>query len=203
MLRRIRQLFVLFSLMLCIGVGMCWVITHWYLRCRAVVFWTDDGSRITSHISVIGLASNGIYFGYSDEDFQLYHPQQAGQPLRQFLGKFAAAGDRHVFWTQSLVDVEPFLQTTNWTAGVSNGGHSINSRLDLWQYRTLMIIFGFLPVCWLTGRYRRWRRSKNRWRAGTCRRCRYDLRGNTSGVCPECGLRMALVDSPLWNELTP
>lgn len=34
--------------------------------------------------------------------------------------------------------------------------------------------------------YRRWRR-REREKAGECINCGYDLRGNTSGVCPECG----------------
>jgi ABC-type ATPase with predicted acetyltransferase domain len=25
---------------------------------------------------------------------------------------------------------------------------------------------------------------------GTCHKCRYDLTGNTSGVCPECGTKL-------------
>ncbi len=33
-----------------------------------------------------------------------------------------------------------------------------------------------------------WRRSCRRYRAGHCRRCGYDLTGNVSGVCPECGV---------------
>ena len=32
-----------------------------------------------------------------------------------------------------------------------------------------------------------WWRDRRRSRAGHCRRCDYDLTGNTSGVCPECG----------------
>jgi hypothetical protein len=31
-----------------------------------------------------------------------------------------------------------------------------------------------------------WRRSRRR-RPGHCRKCRYDLTGNLSGICPECG----------------
>jgi hypothetical protein len=30
-------------------------------------------------------------------------------------------------------------------------------------------------------------RRDRRWRRGLCARCGYDLTGNVSGVCPECG----------------
>lgn len=33
-----------------------------------------------------------------------------------------------------------------------------------------------------------WRRDRCRRRPGRCRKCNYNLTGNTSGVCPECGL---------------
>jgi hypothetical protein len=33
---------------------------------------------------------------------------------------------------------------------------------------------------------RLWRRDRRR-RPGHCQRCSYDLTGNTSGICPECG----------------
>lgn len=47
-----------------------------------------------------------------------------------------------------------------------------------------------VPVVWLVGRLRRRRRSG----PGRCRRCSYDLTGNTSGVCPECGTPVELAD---------
>jgi hypothetical protein len=48
------------------------------------------------------------------------------------------------------------------------------------------ILLALLPAWWFP---RRWREFRARWRAGrnVCARCAYDLRGNTSGVCPECG----------------
>ena len=36
-------------------------------------------------------------------------------------------------------------------------------------------------------RSRRWLRRRRRTRSGRCPACGYDLTGNTSGVCPECG----------------
>jgi hypothetical protein len=36
-----------------------------------------------------------------------------------------------------------------------------------------------------------WRRDRRKPRPGFCRRCDYDLTGNTSGRCPECGTPIA------------
>lgn len=33
---------------------------------------------------------------------------------------------------------------------------------------------------------------RHRWRAGLCANCGYDLAGNISGVCPECGTRTGM-----------
>lgn len=48
--------------------------------------------------------------------------------------------------------------------------------LPFWML--LMVAGGATALLWI-----RWRRP----RAGHCPRCDYDLTGNTSGVCPECG----------------
>ena len=47
----------------------------------------------------------------------------------------------------------------------------------------LAVLFGLLPAA----RAWRWTRRRGRRADGTCRRCGYDLTGNVSGVCPECG----------------
>ena len=44
-------------------------------------------------------------------------------------------------------------------------------------------VFGSLPAV----RVARWRRLRRRPDANTCRHCGYDLTGNVSGMCPECG----------------
>ncbi len=44
----------------------------------------------------------------------------------------------------------------------------------------LMICFGGMPAMWLI-------RSFRGPLAGQCHSCQYDLTGNTSGTCPECG----------------
>jgi hypothetical protein len=39
---------------------------------------------------------------------------------------------------------------------------------------------------WIALGFLRWRR-KSRTRSGECQQCNYNLTGNTSGICPECG----------------
>jgi hypothetical protein len=47
----------------------------------------------------------------------------------------------------------------------------------------VMTLCGIPPVAWTISAWRR----RSRRRPGVCRSCGYDLRGNISGVCPECG----------------
>jgi hypothetical protein len=48
----------------------------------------------------------------------------------------------------------------------------------------LAVVLGVPLAAWLAFRF--WR-GKARRRKGACLRCGYDLTGNVSGVCPECG----------------
>ncbi len=48
----------------------------------------------------------------------------------------------------------------------------------------LLLLLAAIPTAWL------WHRDQRRIRPGRCPRCGYDLTGNTSGVCSECGERM-------------
>jgi hypothetical protein len=52
------------------------------------------------------------------------------------------------------------------------------------RYSQLMILFGCLPVASMLMLIHAY---QVRHRRGHCRNCGYNLTGNTSGVCPECG----------------
>jgi len=51
----------------------------------------------------------------------------------------------------------------------------------LWVSTSLLTVAGTIPL--LAGPVRRWRRKRNGW----CLFCGYDLTGNRTGRCPECG----------------
>ncbi len=45
-----------------------------------------------------------------------------------------------------------------------------------------VVVTGLLPAIWLIRRYR-----SRPPRIGFCQKCGYNLTGNFSGICPECG----------------
>jgi len=51
-----------------------------------------------------------------------------------------------------------------------------------------LAVLGLFPVMWLARGVHRLR-SRRRRRRGHCAACGYNLTGNTSGVCPECGVK--------------
>ena len=50
-----------------------------------------------------------------------------------------------------------------------------------------LVAFSIYPlIAFIRGPYRRYHRRKK----GLCLKCGYDLTGNESGVCPECGTKV-------------
>jgi len=70
------------------------------------------------------------------------------------------------------------------TFGVSVSPNTIEAEFSLWP---IPASFALLGVILLVARWRLRRRSPG---AEPCRRCGYDVRGNESGCCPECGTRV-------------
>ncbi len=66
----------------------------------------------------------------------------------------------------------------NWLQPPSRA--ALPASAPLWSF-ALLFLFGAAPGLWT---YRRRRALR---RAGHCQRCSYDLTGNISGRCPECG----------------
>jgi hypothetical protein len=71
----------------------------------------------------------------------------------------------------------------------SSGHHVVMVGVPGWQVALMTAV---LPVVWWWVRRRRRLRAK---RAGLCGSCGYDLHGNESGVCPECGTPAVMVNA--------
>lgn len=91
----------------------------------------------------------------------------------------------HHFWRPLGLDGEfkfTWRQLITW-----DGRYSAHSYVRTWIIMPFWIpflVFGFYPaIAFMRGPFRKWRLPED----GHCTRCRYDLTGNMSGVCPECG----------------
>lgn len=84
----------------------------------------------------------------------------------------------------------PLLER-NWLPQLSSAStphRAYSFALPLW----LVFLLAFVPTACLWYRdARRWYCHWRRFPPGHCARCGYDLTGNTSGVCSECGLKLA------------
>jgi hypothetical protein len=69
---------------------------------------------------------------------------------------------------------------SRWVPYIDAGPTLIDARVPLWM-PLLLVAAPTACLCWL---------DRRRIRPGHCMECGYDLTGNVSGVCPECGERI-------------
>jgi hypothetical protein len=92
----------------------------------------------------------------------------AGTPLREIEIRCTGILAAPSYWLPEFMSIQ------------LRGDLRKNLILPLW----LPIVLVGLPTAWLSWRDRR------RIPPGHCRKCGYNLTGNVSGVCPECGEKM-------------
>jgi hypothetical protein len=124
-------------------------------------------------VAVLGLGIVSFWVdlpGYYTEDFALH--------------MYLADGGLHVVWNTVHTAFTISLGVREWPWGyhVNSGGiHFLF--LPFWMpFLVLAAYPAFVLIGWL-------RRSRDP-KEGHCRKCGYDLTGNVSGVCPECGKRI-------------
>ncbi|MCG8405830.1 MAG: hypothetical protein MI923_11595 [Phycisphaerales bacterium] len=94
----------------------------------------------------------------------------------------------------SLNFVTPTGYPSGWYLSESDGGHGLGlPRSTRFGMKTtfstpmwLLFILIMIPTAFLMYPDRR------RYRPGHCQQCGYDLTGNTSGICPECGTKVTV-----------
>ena len=60
---------------------------------------------------------------------------------------------------------------------------------------SVFYLIGHLRYAHYLWRWMRWHEAAERAGQGRCPHCGYDLTGNVSGVCPECGTRFSVIPS--------
>jgi len=174
--RRLLNLLTLLSLLLCVAVCVLWVRSHRYSVWYEYRRW-DDGRDGPATEALLGIGGGSALVGLS---FRVAEGPPRAVPSR-------AGTD----WSRDTDDPEDLADGINgrfgfgferrrsqWRGTAYDGWHFA---FPLWLPAMLLAI----PPAAAVGRALRRRRPEGR---GLCRHCGYDLTGNVSGVCPECGV---------------
>jgi hypothetical protein len=184
------------SLLLCLGTCVLWVRSH----------WATDEYRVSKNgwLYVAGNTRDAV-------SVMVVFPGRTGRGQLGYLRQKPMTMPRGLFHQPPGVDPgevsERSLPGIYWR--ISNGGQSSKPQTNtiptprgpikatgrpiytprrdiLVAHWAVALLFALLPgamfVRWL---------FPGRARTGTCAKCSYDLTGNVSGVCPECGRKIA------------
>ena len=157
MRRRIQQAALVVCLTAAITLGALWPITHWGSVSVGV-----DASEVRGFGPPIA-DPHVFYLRLWFSEGVLHMEFQSGEGLG---GSF---GGPLVEWYGGFVDWSE-KDTIYWIAGI-----------PLWE--PILALSVYPTIAFIRGPVRRWRRRRKGW----CIPCGYDLTGNVSGVCPECG----------------
>ena len=160
----------LLSLLACLGACVLWVESYgWWLA------WTHGGPAHGG--AVVFVDSGAVYAGGYPRPTGTRHTGAA----RGGSGRYDPTGGRAADSIESTAGLTAnrVIPVRVFTPGPSFHG----LRLIVVPVWAFALIAALPPAAWLRGRIRRHRRR----RRGLCPRCGYDLTGNTSGRCSECG----------------
>ena len=104
--------------------------------------------------------------------------------LGLLVSEFGVVGQTLYLTTSSVVGAGNFL--VSGASGSPSGPRVVvrSAVVPLWM---LALLLGFYPAALLAGGALGTCRRRRRREKGLCAGCGYDLTGNVSGVCPECG----------------
>lgn len=198
----------------CAATIVFWVRSYWQVD--SVVFFLADrhGVRTQKDGSAGAFDAGRVYeadsrrgslrllYLYEDNStyFRRLNPALWFSADEDALQPWAAAADH---WPGVAIEIRPVRQALPNGPGFASGGpppppppvaYTVRALYTPWALWTLLT--ALLPAWSL--RRRMIRRSARR--ADRCPHCSYDLTGNISGVCPECGKSVARRSGGLVND---
>jgi hypothetical protein len=151
--------------------------------------WADRPSQIKIRTRWLGVTQRGVVWGGLSDDLRVppSRPEELDllrQDLREAIGP---AGRTAGQWSAATRQEESWRYTSNLDAVPI----SFSSSTEI-AWGPLMLTLPAIPlppiiVLGVVQRLAGRRKAKT----GRCHRCGYDLTGNVSGVCPECGTSVA------------
>ena len=188
--RRLLNLLTALSLLLCVVVCAVWTRSYFamdqvrYRRGTFVYSMTIAGGQVD--LSARDEAPFRVWpadwrwnawSGRGAVNQRLYWRQSVASPGNPFTQQ-PVRRTRFGFWSGAQSD--PAVSTLSWLSASPGSFVTGFVYAPVWP---VAIACALLPAARATA----WVVRHRRVRRGLCPRCRYDLTGNVSGVCPECG----------------
>ena len=184
-----RCLFILFSLLALLPATVVlplWVISYW--RFDALTWFHQPWGGVTEE--TIGSHKGRVFFGRGPwspslpvKEGQLFHESGPASDTVDLL----AVMDRSISMAQGTRYVPTYVRFPGGGFCRSKLGGSTELEIIVPYWLTALIAFGLAAPCAV--------RLHRRQRTHQCVRCGYNLTGNVSGVCPECGESVAKADT--------
>jgi hypothetical protein len=175
--RKVFSVFAALSLLLFAVTVVFWVRSYWV---RDAVCRTDGRVWVVYGWSEGG----GVVMGWSRGGPYIANIIALGWGIGPGGGWAYTTGARRYSYRDVGAPLDHSLDKRYGGFGVLGGAMSgAIERMVLIPYWVPSLLFSIFPVCWVIRTHRRRRQV----RLGVCRTCSYNLTGNTSGVCPECG----------------
>jgi hypothetical protein len=181
----------LLSLLACIGSGVVWMLSSRPYCSMCDTTYSGAGNALIGRTWLFGAAHGRVGLGRLTS--------RHTSPRAQAWSPRAQAWDEHVQLCSELyrkhwgpVVAMPASRVGRWfRVGFDSGGTRPGGPVQAYWLVGLpcwypLVATAILPACWIRW-FRRRRRSIARFRKRQCLECGYDLTGNVSGVCPECG----------------
>lgn len=141
-----------------------WIRQLWPALSWGVCVSVTSACAVSILVDLRAAAPNGLCLGIADGAFEysapvVPGPRRSGMALR---------------WATGEMMTGPYEVIH----AITDAGSIITHRWPIWA---------MLPLAW-SPLLLKWAHA-GCWPAGSCQRCGYDLMGNTTGRCPECGAR--------------
>jgi len=187
MRRRLLTIASVVSLLLCAATVMLWVRSSWWFSGRAE--WEH-------YVHVPPESCHRLSARWGSGGISLYFLRVIGRDAltKTYTNELRPGPPRDFYFSEQAIDPEYKPNGDGQTAWQR---HNFDFNVGAWRtsdgrwasasvavpFWLVAFCGALLPAAWLLGKLRQTRRAAR----NHCERCNYDLTGNTSDVCPECG----------------
>jgi hypothetical protein len=177
------------SLAVCVTVTGLWVLSFWFVPAIDACFAAGRIHQVAVYRGravLTGREESPVTFLHGPHDITEFVRQPLTQP------GIRGAVEMTVDWDEA--------QTQGWRVGEEVDEFAgIRLFSSDYGYQEIMVSLGWILVPFSVIPIRVLLLKRRHAADCRCRRCGYNLTGNISGVCPECGTPVLRFDSPLEN----